>query len=201
MCQLCENCLEKLLKENIKDKVCLNKYELNTLNRTKCLCQNEVDLINLMELSKNQPPENDIKRDEERLIKKLKTRCCLCPEKDKFKLLEIKIIKGPPHFVCLKCYDKLSIEEKSQNIEKNKNEINNELQLSDFESNDTAIKEKDKDKEKNIIKKKFYCEICFEHHTSIEDGEAETEHKNIIERVVQYGEGKFKCCKGKCNIF
>ena len=201
MCQLCENCLEKLLKENIKDKVCLNKFELNTLNRTKCLCQNEVDLINLMELSKNQPTENDKKRAEERLIKKLKTRCCLCPEKDKFKLLEIKIINGPPHFVCLKCYDKLSIEDKSQNIEKNKNEINNELQLSDFESNDTAIKEKDKDKEKNIIKKKFYCEICFERHTSIEDNEAEIQHKNIIERVVQYGEGKFKCCKGKCNIY
>ena len=72
MCQLCENCLEKLLKENIKDKVYLNKYELNTLNRTKCLCQNEVDIINLMKLSKNQPTENDIKRAEERLVKKLK---------------------------------------------------------------------------------------------------------------------------------
>ena len=200
MCQLCENCLEKLLKENIKDKVYLNKYELNTLNRTKCLCQNEVDIINLMKLSKNQPTENDIKRAEERLVKKLKTRCCLCQEKDKFKLLEIKIISGPPHFICLKCYEKLSIEDKSQNIE-NKNEINNDLQLSEYESNDTAIKEKDKDKEKNIVKKKFYCEICFERHTSIEDYESETQHKNIIDRVVQYGEGKFKCCKGKCSIF
>ena len=198
MCQLCENCLEKLLKDNIKDKVCLNKYELKTINRTKCLCQNEVDLLNLLELSKNKPTENDLKKAEERLIKILKTRCCICQEKDKLKLFEIKIINEAPHFICLNCYDKLSSEQKSQTIGNNKNEINNDLNLSDFESNDTAIKE---NKEKNIIKKKFFCEICSESHISVEDNEAETNHKNIIEKVVKYGEGKFKCCKGKCNIF
>ena len=152
----------------------------------------------------NKPTENDLKKAEERLIKILKTRCCICQEKDKLKLFEIKIINEAPHFICLNCYDKLSSEQKSQTIGNNKNEINNDLNLCDFESNDTAIKdnkENKENKEKNIIKKKFFCEICSESHISVEDNEAETNHKNIIEKVVKYGEGKFKCCKGKCNIF
>ena len=191
LCQLCDNCLEKLLKENIKDKVYLNKYELNTINKTKCLCENEVDLLNLMELSKNKPTEKDIRRAEERLIKELKKRCCLCKEKDPLKIFKIEITNGPQHYICLKCNDKLNNEENIQdiqNIEK-KNEIKNDL--SDYNSNDTAIKDK------NVTKKIIDCQICFEKHIFIEDNNSE----NVNGTVPTFGGGKFKCCKGKCSIF
>ena len=194
-CQLCDNCLEKLLKENIKKKVCLNKYELNTIQRTKCLCQNEVDLVNLMELSKNKPTEKDKKDAEDRLLKVIKKRCCLCKENNEYKIFEFKILDGPPHFKCINCHEKeLKSEEniKNKTID-NKNTINNnEINTNEYESNDTTIKDKP------VIKKKFFCKICFEEHTSIED--TETEHQNLIGRVVKMGEGRFKCCKGKCII-
>ena len=191
-CQLCDNCLEKLLKENIKDKVYLNKYELNTINKTKCLCENEVDLINLMELSKNKPTEKDKRKAEERLTKELKKRCCLCKEKDPLKIFKIEIENGPQHYICLKCNDKLNNEENNQiqdfqNIEK-KNEIKNDLS----DSNDTALK--DKNATKKII---IDCQICFEKHIFIEDNNSE----NVKGNVPTFGGGKFKCCKGKCSIF
>ena len=194
-CQLCDNCLEKLLKENIKKKVCLNKYELNTIVRTKCLCQNEVDLVNLMELSKNKPTEKDKKDAEDRLLKVIKKRCCLCKENNEYKIFEFKILDGPPHFKCINCHEKeLKSEENIKNKTfDNKNTINNnEIKTNEYESNDTTIKDK------TVIKKKFFCKICFEEHTSIED--SETEHQNLIGRVVKMGEGRFKCCKGKCII-
>ena len=191
MCQLCDNCLEKLLKENIKDKVYLNKYELNTINKTKCLCENEVDLLNLMELSKNKPTEKDKRKAEERLTKELKKRCCLCKEKDPLKIFKIEIINGPQHYICLECSDKLNNEENIQdiqNIEK-KNEIKNDL--SDNDSNDTALKDK------NVTKKIIDCQICFEKHIFIEDNNSE----NVNGTVPTFGGGKFRCCKGKCSIF
>ena len=191
MCQLCDNCLEKLLKENIKDKVCLNKYELNSLNRTKCLCENEVDLVNLMELSKNKPTEKDKKKAEERLLKVLKKKCCICQEKDPLKIYELNIINGPPHYICLNCSEKLNNEENISYLDKNKNEINNNNILSDYESNDTALKEK------NSTRKKFFCKICYEEHISIEENNSEAVSGNIP----KIGEGKFKCCKGNCFIF
>jgi hypothetical protein len=193
-CQLCENCLEKLLKENIKKKVCLNKYELNTIVRTKCLCQNEVDLVNLMELSKIKPTEKDKKDAEDRLLKVIKKRCCLCKEKNEYKIFEFKILDGPPHFKCINCHEKeLKNDENLKNkTVDNKNTINNnDIGTNEFESNDTTIKDK------TVIKKKFFCKICFEEHTSVEDSE---EHQNLIGRVVKMGEGRFKCCKGKCII-
>ena len=195
-CQLCDNCLEKLLKENIKKKVCLNKYELNTIVRTKCLCQNEVDLVNLMELSKNKPTEKDKKDAEDRLLKVIKKRCCLCKENNEYKIFEFKILDGPPHFKCINCHEKeLKSEENIKNKTfDNKNTINNnDIGSNEFESHDkTTVKDK------TIIKKKFFCKICFEEHTSVED--SETEHQNLIGRVVKMGEGRFKCCKGKCII-
>lgn len=194
-CQLCDNCLEKLLKENIKKKVCLNKYELNTIVRTKCLCQNEVDLVNLMELSKNKPTEKDKKEAEERLLKVIKKRCCLCKENNEYKIFEFKILDGPPHFKCINCHEKeLKSDENMKNKSfDNKNIINNnDIATNDIESKDTTIKNK------NVIKKNFFCKICFEEHTSIED--TETEHQNLIGKVVKVGEGRFKCCKGKCII-
>lgn len=194
-CQLCDNCLEKLLKENIKKKVCLNKYELNTIPRTKCLCQNEVDLINLMELSKNKPTEKDKKDAEDRLQKVIKKRCCLCKEDNEYKIFEFKILDGPPHFKCINCHEKeLKSDENIRNkTVDNKNTINNnDIGTNEYESNDTTIKDK------TVIKKKFFCKICFEEHTSIED--SENDHQNLIGRVVKMGEGRFKCCKGKCII-
>lgn len=194
-CQLCDNCLEKLLKENIKKKVCLNKYEINTIPRTKCLCQNEVDLINLMELSKNKPTEKDKKDAEDRLQKVIKKRCCLCKEDNEYKIFEFKILDGPPHFKCINCHEKeLKSDENIRNkTVDNKNTINNnDIGTNEYESNDTTIKDK------TVIKKKFFCKICFEEHTSIED--SENDHQNLIGRVVKMGEGRFKCCKGKCII-
>ena len=192
LCQLCDNCLDKLLRENTKDKIYLNSYELNTLERTKCLCQNEVDLKNLMELSKNKPTKKDKQKAEERLIKVLKKRCCLCKEDDQLKIYKLDIKDGPPHYICLDCSDKLNKDENLQNSDKNKNEINNDF-LSDHESNDTAIKDKDKDKK--VTKKKFYCQICYDYHVFEDNNTGKVNNK-----VPHYG-GKFKCCKGKCNIF
>ncbi len=192
LCQLCDKCVEKLLKENIKDKVCLNSYELNTIVKTKCLCQNELDLINLMELSKRKPTEKDKKKAEERLMEIIKKRCCLCKEKDQLKIFPIKIVDGPEHFMCINCHEK---NYNIQNIDKNnKNIKDNDFGLSDFESDVTIINDK------NVTKKKIFCQICFKDHVFIQDNEIE-QKKNLIQRVVNYGGGKFKCCKGKCNIF
>ena len=192
LCQLCDKCLEKLLKENIKDKVCLNSYELNTLAKTKCLCQNELDIVNLMELSKRKPTEKDKRKAEERLLEIIKKRCCLCEEKDPLKIFEIKIVDGPPHFMCINCHDK---NYNIQKIDKNKNGLDNDFGLSDFESDVTIINDK------NVTKKKIFCKICYKDHITIQDNEIE-QKKNLIQRVVNYGEGKFKCCKGgKCIIF
>ena len=188
---MCDNCLEKLLKENIKEKVCLNKYELNTIVKTKCLCQNEVGLINLMKLSKNKPSEKDRKKAEERLLKVIKKRCCLCQEKDQLKIFEIKIVDSPPHFMCINCHEK---EFNIQNIDKNKKGIDNNFGLNEFESDVTMMKDKNVTK-----KKKIFCQICYEKYINIQDNEVE--HQNLIGRVVKYGEDKFKWCKGKCEIF
>ena len=191
MCQLCDNCLEKLLKENIKDKVYLNKYELNTINTTKCLCENEVDLLNLMEFSKNKTTQKDIRTAEERLIKELKKRCCLCKDKDPLKIFKIEIENSPQHYICLNCNDKLNNEENIQNFQniEKKNEIKNDL--SDKDSNDTALKEK------NATKKIIDCQICFEKHIFIDYNNSE----NVNGSVPKFGGGKLKCCKGKCFIF
>ena len=195
MCQLCDNCLEKLLKENTKDKVYLNKYELNTLTRTKCLCENEVDLENLMELSKNKPTEKDIKKAQNRLLKVLeKKSCCVCQESDPSQLFKLNIENGPSHIMCLNCYNKLYKNDKKDNlqiIEKNKNEINND-NSSVYESNDTAIKVT------NSTKKTFFCKICYEQHSIIVE---ENNSNSISERVDKIGDGKYKCCKGKCLIY
>jgi hypothetical protein len=191
LCQLCDKCLEKILKENIKDKVCLNNYELNTIAKTKCLCQNELDIVNLMELSKRKPTEKDKRKAEERLLEIIKKRCCLCEEKDPLKIFEIKIVDGPPHFMCINCHDK---NYNIQKIDKNKNGLENDFGLSDFESDVTIINDK------NVTKKKIFCQICYKDHITIQDNEIE-QKKNLIQRVVNYGEGKFKCCKGgKCII-
>ena len=66
--------------------------------------------------------------------------------------------------------------------------------MSDYESNDTAIKDKEKT-DKTTIKKKLFCKICFEEHV-FEDNNS----GDVSTKVPRYG-GKSKCCKGKCNIF
>ena len=72
LCQVCEACLEKMLKENLKDKNYLNKYEIHNMPRTKCLCGNDIDLSNLIKLSKIKPNEKDKKLAEDRLLNTLK---------------------------------------------------------------------------------------------------------------------------------
>ena len=192
MCQLCDNCLEKLLKENLKDKVCPNKYELHTLEKTKCLCQKDVDLLNLMELSKNKPSKKDKAKSEERLLKELKNRCCLCQKKDRDNLFEVKVVDEPPHMICLNC-DEVELSKKEDLKNFDKNEINNNFDLTENESNDTALKEK------NYIKKRIFCKLCYE--DIINNRIGEEAKKNLIERVSKIGGSKFRCCQGKCNIF
>ena len=97
---------------------------------------------------------------------------------------------GPPHFMCINCHEK---EFNIQNIDKNKKGIDNNFGLNEFESDVTMMKDK------NSTKKKIFCQICYEEHFIIQDNEVE--HQNLIGKVVKYGEGKFKCCKGKCEIF
>ena len=154
-----------------------------------------MDLVNLLELSKNKPTEQDKKEAEERLLKVIKKRCCLCGEKDPLKIFEFKIVDGPSHFMCINCHEKEFINEDNiQSNDENKNEIyNNDFETNEYESKDTSIKEK------KILKKKIFCKICYEEHTALED--TETERLNFIGKVVKFGEGKFKCCKGKCVIY
>ena len=179
LCQLCEICLEKILKENFKDKNCLNKYEMHNLPKTKCLCGNDMDFHNLLKLSKNKPTEKDKKLAEDRLINIMKKKCCLCHESNEQKLFDFKIMQGPPHLMCLNCYDK---EQKKESSIKEEN---------DKDSNDNIINNK-----KSIIKRKLFCKICYEEHVWIEDSDI-VDKKNLLQKL----EVKFKCCKDNCFIY
>ncbi len=147
-----------------------------------------------MELSKNKPTEKDLKRAEDRLLEIIKKRCCLCNEEDPLKIFEIEIVDGPKHFMCINCHEKdLKNDDNFQNIDKlNKNGLDNDF-LSEFESDSTM------NKDKKITKKKIFCQICFKEHITKQDNEIEKQ--NLIEKVVKFGENKFRCCKGKCSIF
>ena len=90
-----ETCLEKILKDNLKDKNYLNKYEMHNLPKTKCLCGNDTDFHNLLKLSKNKPSEKDKKLAEDRLINLMKKKCCLCHESNEQKLFDFKVMQGP----------------------------------------------------------------------------------------------------------
>ena len=179
LCQVCEICLEKMLKENLKDKNCLNKYEIHNMQRSKCLCNNDIDLQNLIKLSKIKPNEKDKKLAQERLLNIIKKKCCLCHESNEQKLLDFKILQGPPHLMCIECYDK----------ERKKESITKEENIKD--SNDNIINDK-----KGIIKRKLFCKICYEDHIWIEDSDI-ADKKNLLQKI----EVKFKCCKQNCNIF
>ena len=176
LCQVCEACLEKMLKENLKDKNYLNKYEIHNMPRTKCLCGNDIDLSNLIKLSKIKPNEKDKKLAEDRLLNTLKKKCCLCHEANEQKIFDFKIMEGPVHFMCISCYDK--------EIKKDNNEKENEENSGDIIMND-----------KKIIKRKLFCKICYEEHIWIEDNDI-IDKKNLLQKL----EGKFKCCKENCNI-
>ena len=146
-----------------------------------------------MELSENKPTEKDKKKAQERLLKIIKKRCFLCQENDEKKIFEFKILNGPTHFMCINCHEKeLKNEDNNQIKEKNKTDIDNDCGLSDYTSNDTAIKN-------NRVTKKYFCKICFEEHISIEEHESVL--PNDLGKVSKFGDGKFKCCKGKCSIF
>ena len=184
LCQICDTCLDKMIKENLKDKIYLNKYEIHNMPRTKCLCGNDIDLQNLIKFIKTKPSEKDKKMAENRLLNVLKKKCCLCHESDDQKLFDFKIMQGPIHFMCVDCYDKERIKENRENMDDNdKNEKN---------SDDNIINDK-----KSIIKKrKLFCKICYEEHIWIEDNETE-DKKNLIQKIGV----KFKCCKENCSIF
>ena len=173
-CQLCETCLEKTLKDNLKDKNYLNKYEMHNLPKIKCLCGNDMDFPNLLKLSKNKPNEKDKKLAEDRLLNLMKKKCCLCHESNEQKLFDFKIMQGPPHLMCLNCY------EKEQKKESNIKEEN------DKDSNDNIISSKN-----SIIKRKLFCKICYEEHIWIDDSDI-TDKKNNLP--------KLKCCKDNCFI-
>ena len=179
LCQLCETCLEKTLKDNLKDKNCLNKYEMHNLPKSKCLCGNDIDFHNLLKLSKNKPNEKDKKLAEDRLMNIMKKKCCLCHESNEQRLFDFKIMQGPPHLMCLNCYEK---EQKKESNIKEENEK---------DSNDNIINNKN-----YIIKRKLFCKICYEEHIWIEDSDI-VDKKNLLQKL----EVKIKCCKDNCFIF
>ena len=182
LCQVCDTCLEKMIKENLKDKVYLNKYEIHNLPRTKCLCGNDVDLQNLLKFAKTKPNEKDKKMAENRLLNILKKKCCLCHESNEKKLFDFKIMQGPTHFMCVDCYEKEI---------KKENKDTDDIEGNEKNSDDNIIDDK-----KNIIKRKLFCKICYEEHIWIEDNEI-VDKKNLIQKI----EVKFKCCKENCLIF
>ena len=177
LCQVCEACFDKMFKENMKDKIYLNKYEIHHMPRNKCLCGNEIDLQNMIKLSKIKPGEKDKKMAEDRLLNILKKKCCLCHESSEQKIFDFKIMQGPVHFMCIDCYEK---EIKKDSSEKEENEKNSEDKLED----------------KKVIKRKLFCKICYEEHIWLEDNDI-IDKKNLLQKL----EVKFKCCKDKCNIF
>ena len=79
---------------------------MHNLPKTKCLCGNDTDFHNLLKLSKNKPSEKDKKLAEDRLINLMKQKCCLCHESNEQKLFDFKVMQGPPHLMCLNCYEK-----------------------------------------------------------------------------------------------
>ena len=181
LCQFCEKCVEKILKENLKDKNWLNNYELHNMNKTKCLCGGDLDLENLIKLGKNKPTENDKKMAEDRLLNIIKKKCCLCHENNMQKLFDFKILDGPVHFMCVKCHEK-----------EIKNSISYETTKYNTkdDSNDIIIDNK------KCSKRKFFCKICYVDHYMIEDNDI-INKTNLIEKI----EVKCKCCKDNCCIF
>ena len=181
LCQVCDICFEKMYKENLKDKIYLNKYEIHNMPRNKCLCGNDIDLQNFLKLSKNKPSDKDKKLAEDRLKNILKKKCCLCLQTNEQKLFDFQIMEGPNHFMCINCYEK---EQKKETNDKDEN---------DKDSNDNIINNKNK---KLVIKRKIACKICYEEHIWIEDDDI-IDKKKLISKT----EVKLKCCKDKCYIF
>ena len=199
-CQICTNCIEEIIKENTKGKSYLNKYELNTIKRTKCLCGKDVDLKNLFECSKNKPTKRDIEKSKKRLIEIINGRCCLCKEKDPLKIFKFAIVDGPFHFMCINCHEKeLKKNDKSEKSEDNNNFTskiqranNNYISSKDLTSSDTGLKNNNFNEEQN---KKFFCKICFEEHIW-----SPNNMQDIIGKVSNNGKQN-SCCGGKCLIF
>ena len=149
LCQFCEKCIEKILKENLKDKNWLNKYELHNIKKNKCLCGNDLDLQSLIKIGKNKPSEKDKKMAEDRLLNIIKKKCCLCLENNSKKLFDFKILVGSNHLMCFNCNNKEINDNSNENTKDN--------------SKDNIINNK---KNNN---RKIFCKICYEEHHMIEE--------------------------------
>ena len=176
LCQFCEKCIEKMIKEYFKDKNWLNKYEIHTMKKNKCLCGNDLDLENLIKIGNIKPSEKDKQMAEDRLLNIIQKKCCLCMENNTQKIFDFKILEGPMHFMCIKCHTK----EMKNDCNENTRDNSKDIILNNKKNN----------------KRKLFCKICYEDHFWIEDNDI-TEKANIMQKI----EVKCKCCKDNCNIF
>ena len=196
-CQFCTSCIEEIIKENTKGKSYLNKYELKTIKRTKCLCGKDIDLETLFKFSKIKP--EDIKKAEERLIEKINERCCLCEENDPLKIFKFAIVDGPFHFMCIKCHeeelkkhDRIEKNEDDSNFISKNSKVNNNNTSKDLTSSDSRIKNNFNDEQN----KKFSCKICFDDHIW-----SPNNMKDVIGKVPCSKKQSKTCCGKKCQIF
>ena len=192
-CQLCQNCLEEKLKENMGDYKYLNLYEINTKQFTKCPCDKTYNIKELLKYTKNKPNERDKRDALLRLIIVLENKCCICLlNKDKTEYIRLEVSNSQTHFICMDCFQKNMISHGNTNKNMNYkygNNINRDKNpYHDLESSNSSLKDNDRDK-------KFFCNICNTEHILLPEIEQNTKkEKNKIKKTIS------KCCK-KCLIF
>ena len=190
-CQLCQNCLEEKIKENMGDYKYLNLYEMNTKHFTKCPCDSIYNIKELLKYTKNKPNERDKKEALQRLIIVLENKCCICSlNKEKTEYIRLEVSNSQTHFICMDCFQKNMIcngkTNKNTNFKYGNNINKDKNPYHDLESSNSSLKDNDRDK-------KFFCNICNTEHIILPEIEQNTK-KNKINKTIS------KCCK-KCQIF
>ena len=187
-CQLCQNCLEEKIKENMGGYKYLNLYEIHTKHFSKCPCDNMYNITELLKYTKIKPSEKDKKEALQRLINILEEKCCVClAVKDKIEYIKLIVANSQPHFICMDCYPKNIFDPKNNKNANKKygNNLNKNKKIyHDLESSNSSLKVNDTDK-------RFFCNICNTEHIILPDVDNfPKKQKNKIT----------KCCE-KCNIY
>ena len=192
-CQICQNCLEEKLSENMGEYKYLNLYELHTKKFTKCPCDNSYNINELLKYTKNKPSEKDKKEALQRLIVVLQNKCCICSLfKQKTEYIKLQVSNSQPHFICMDCYQKNFIEPinpvRHINMKYNNNVEGDKNLYHDLESSNSSLRDNDRDK-------KFFCNICNTQHIIIPENEnSHKKEKSKLNKTIS------KCCKD-CIIF
>ena len=187
-CQICQQCLEEKLKENMGEYKYLNLYELHTKKFTKCPCDNAYNINELLKYTKNKPSEKDKKEALQRLIVVLQDKCCICSlNKQKTEYIKLQVSNSQPHFICMDCYQKNIIEPinpvRHINMKYNNNVEGDKNLYHDLESSNSSLRDNDRDK-------KFFCNICNTQHIIIPENEnPHKKEKNKLNKTIS------KCCK------